>query len=273
MRSRSLGYVLLWVGVALAGGCKDEGKLPAGSGPTSGESAARFEGRVVRVMVAASAKEAVTEIAGAFRAQTKADVKIVPGGSNTLAAQIEAEAPADVFLSANQEWADHVRAKGFAARVVPLLTNDLVLVVPKGNRAKVKGPADLAGIVAKVALAGEQVPAGKYAEQALRRAGVYEGLVGARRVARGQDVRVTLSYVERGEAEAGVVYATDAKRSARVEVVHTFDPATFDKVVYPLVLLKAGETNPAAEAFHAFLQTPAAGAVFAKHGFARVESK
>jgi molybdate transport system substrate-binding protein len=80
-------------------------------------------------------------------------------------------------------------------------------------------------------------------------------------------VRVTLTYVERGEAEAGLVYATDASITDKVEVVYTFDAGTHDPIRYPLVLLKTGAAHPAPRRFYEFLGTPGAAEVFKKYGF------
>jgi molybdate transport system substrate-binding protein len=230
--------------------------------------ASAAESRTVLTLVAASTKEAVDDAATIFTADTGIVINISPAGSNILANQIINGADADVFLSANQEWADAVAKKGFAVQTRPLLTNDLVLAVPRGNAANVKSPVDLlADRVAHVALAGERVPAGIYARQALQSLKVYGGLVRDKKIIRGDDVRSTLAFIERGEVAAGVVYSTDAQLFKRVEVVYTFDPKTYDKIVYPLVLLKHGQDNPAARKWFDFLSSKAAQAVFEKRGF------
>jgi molybdate transport system substrate-binding protein len=159
------------------------------------------------------------------------EVVVSSGASNTLATQIIEGAPADLFLSASTEWADSLRSKGLAIEARNLLGNSLVIAVPGGNPAGVKSPGDLAGeAVKKLALAGENVPAGKYAEQALRSAGLGEQL--KTKIVRGQDVRMTLGFVERGEVEAGIVYATDVKLSRAVETAYRFDPGMHDPIVY-----------------------------------------
>src|SRR5205085_2483469 len=108
-------------------------------------------------------------------------------------------------------------------------------------------------------------PAGLYARQALRKLGLWESLEREQKVISGDDVRSALAYVERGEAEAGVVYATDA-RIAAVRVAGAFDPATHDAIRYPLVLLKAGQGNDAGRRFYEFLLSPRAAEVFRRHG-------
>jgi molybdate transport system substrate-binding protein len=231
-------------------------------------ASAADDDRTVLTLAAASTKEAVTDVAAMFTADTGIVIKISPGGSNVLANQILNGADADVFLSANQEWADVVAKKGFAAQTRPLLSNALVLAVPKGNAANVKRPEDLLAAGAEhVALAGEKVPAGIYARQALEAAKVYDQLTREKKIVRGEDVRSTLAFIERGEVAAGAVYSTDALLSKGVEVVYTFDPKTYDKIVYPLVLLKHGQEKPAARKWFEFLSSKTAEAVFEKRGF------
>jgi molybdate transport system substrate-binding protein len=235
----------------------------------SAEHSGRKEqaGEVI-AFVAASTQDAIREIAAAFSKQYKAQVKINADDSAKLAVQINEEAPADVFLSANEEWARFVENKGFVQASKLLLTNSLVVVVPKGNPASLKQPEDLLKSgVERVALAGPTVPAGIYARQALTRLGLMDQLQARKKVISGDNVRTTLAYVERGETEAGIVYATDARISQKVEVVYTFDQKTHDPIRYPLVLLKIGQRRAAARDFYQFLQSEQAKSVFQKHGF------
>ncbi len=222
----------------------------------------------VTILAAASAKDAVEEVAKAFEKDGAAKVRVSPGASNVLANQIINGAPADLFLSANPQWADKVKSEGLAADLRPLLSNTLVIVVPKLNPANVSKPKDLTtDAVKKVALAGEKVPAGTYAQQALEALALYQQLSLDKKIVRGEDVRATLTYVERGEADAGIVYATDAKASRKVDVVYTFDRKLHDKIIYPLVLTKQGKQNPAAVKFFEFLQSKSATGIFKKYGF------
>jgi molybdate transport system substrate-binding protein len=224
--------------------------------------------------VAASTKDAVKEVASLFTKDTGIEIKLNADDSSKLAAQIANDAPADFFLSANEKWADFVKEKGFAAESVPLLGNRLVIVAPKGNPAAVTKPEDLIKpAVKRVAVAGPTVPAGIYARQALTGLKLWDDLESAKKIVAGENVRVTLTYVERGEVEAGLVYETDAGISTLVEVVYTFESGSHDPIVYPLVLLKAGEKNPGARKFYEYLQTPAATKIFQKYGFTRLDSK
>lgn len=220
------------------------------------------------MLVAASAADAVTEVAKQFKHRHGTAVRVSRGPSNGLAQQVLQGAPADVFVSASTDWADAVSEAGRTATVRPLLENRLVLVVPAGNPAGVKEPADLTGDrVRRIALAGEQVPAGRYADLALSSLGLLDRLLSSGKIARGHDVRVALAFVERGEAEAGVVYATDAANSERVEVVHEFDEELHPPIVYPAVLVEDGPAGDAGRKFFEYLASPGADEVFRRFGF------
>lgn len=229
---------------------------------------AEEEGRSATIFVAASTRDAVEELAGLFATGHPYRIKVHADSSSKLALQITRGAPAHLFLSANEQWADHVRDEGHAQKSGILLGNSLVLIAPAGNEAGVQTPADLVGPkVKKLALAGPSVPAGIYAREALDKLGLWEQLEKSGRVVSGEDVRMTLAFVERGEVEAGVVYATDAAISTKVAVTHTFDSSLHAPIRYPLVLLRGGETNPAARAFHEYLLSEEAATVFRRYGF------
>lgn len=226
----------------------------------------------VTILAAASTTDAVEEIAAAFHEETGIDVRVSPGPSNGLARQVLSGAPADVFLSANEEWANAVDADGKADVIRPLLSNRLALIVPRGNPANIATVQDLLEPrVRRAALAGENVPAGRYAGQALASLGLLKRLKEAGKIARGHDVRVTLAFVERGEAEAGIVYHTDALISDRIEVVALLDADHHEPVVYPAVLVRDRPAGEAGRAFFEFLSSPAARAVFRRSGFLPVE--
>jgi len=255
---RTLAGLLGVIVVLAVSGC---GKGQNGPGP-------------VLVFVAASTRDAVQKIAADFTEQHGIEVRISADASSRLASQIGRDAPADLFLSANDEWAQFVKDNGYAAEVHPLLGNALVLVVPEGNPARVTGPKDLTGsALRRLALAGPAVPAGKYARQALEKLGLWDDLERQKKVVSGEDVRVALAYVERGEAEAGIVYATDARITDKVRQVYAFDPSTHDPVRYPLVLLKAGREKEGARKFYEFLQSSRAAKVFERHGFTVLKGK
>lgn len=259
------------------GGVTNSGNA-TGSDSTVATSAGATElhsrGEPLLLLAAASTKDVVEELAAGFEKQTGTRVRISAGPSNTLATQIASGAPADLFLSANEKWAKYLEEQDLAEATTGLLTNHLALIVPRNNPAQLNSPTDLARPrVKRVALAGENVPAGIYAEQALRALAIFELLADANKIVRGQDVRITLSYVARGEAEAGVVYDTDARIERNVTVVDRFDPKTYDRIVYPLVLVKREPPNPAARKLYAFMQSAEAAAVFEKFGFQRLQAQ
>jgi molybdate transport system substrate-binding protein len=216
--------------------------------------------------VAASAQEVWQAVAAAYeREHPEVKIQVNAGASNQLAAQIVQGAPVDLFLSASRTWAHDIPHEMQA----DLFSNQLVLVVPRENRAQIATPADLLQPAVKhIALAGEQVPVGMYAEQALTRLQLYARLVQEQKIVRGQDARNTLRFVERGEADAGIVYATDAFANPAIKVVHTFAPELHDEITYVLLLLPT--KSDAAKEFYAYLQSNAAQALYAEHGFVRV---
>lgn len=237
------------------------------SGPRAGGSSASRSGEVL-VLAAASTQDVLQRLADLLRERGGPVMTVSAAGSNALAQQILAGAPGDIYLSADPQWVEEIANAGHAAETVPLLGNDLVLVVPEENRAEVREPGDLlSDRVRHVALAGEDVPAGRYAERALTSLGLFDKLSASGRVVRGQNVRLTLAYVERGEADAGIVYATDAAVASSVRIVDTFHRDDYPPVTYPLVLTTHGSRNPAAAAVFAFLQSPEAMAIFVEHGF------
>jgi molybdate transport system substrate-binding protein len=225
----------------------------------------------VTISAAASTKEALEQLAAQFTKTHGGEVHVNAAASSTLASQIIAGAPADLFLSASQQWADEIEKRGLAEQSVPLLTNKLVMIVPRGNPAGVHMPDDLlSDKVQKIALAGEKVPAGIYANQALAKLGLSEKLSAANKIAHGQDVRAALGYVERGEAEAGIVYSTDVSAAKNVEQVYEFAPQLHDPIVYVVQHLEFAKGKEAARQFFDYLQSPDAEKVFQQHGFTRL---
>jgi molybdate transport system substrate-binding protein len=222
----------------------------------------------VIVFVAASTKDAATEIASAFKDETQIEVRISADDSSKLAMQIVQEAPAQLFLSANEKWADYIKEKGVAHETRLLLGNTLVLVTPKGNPANVHGAEDLSkAAVRRVAIAGPTVPAGIYGRQALKNLKVWDSLEAGKKIISGENVRVTLAYVEQGEVDAGIVYATDGKISDKIDLVYTFPATSHEPIHYPLVLLKTGDSSASARSFFEYIQSDRAREIFARHGF------
>jgi len=229
----------------------------------------------VTVLAAASTADALAEIAQLFERETHVEVEVSNGSSNGLAQQIIAGAPADVFLSANRQWATAIETEGLVTANVDLLANRMVLIVPKGNPAGIKVPEDLISArVGRVAIAGKNVPAGIYAEQALQNLKLFDHLENSKRLVRGSNVRVTLAYVEHAEADVGIVYATDALIAQdSVEVASQLDPLLYERIVYPAVMLQRASDQSGARRFFKFLRSSEARAIFERHGFTPLPSE
>lgn len=225
------------------------------------------------VLAAASLQEGLTDAAAAWTARHHAAPVLSFAASSALARQIESGAPADLFLSADEEWMDYVAQRGRLrpGTRVSFLANRLVLVAPVGSALHLSirpGFAALARALGtgRLAMADpESVPAGKYGKAALSRLGVWSGI--EPRVVRAENVRAALALVERGEVPLGIVYATDARASARVRIVGTFPASSHPPITYPVAVLAAA-TSPDAEGFRRFLLSPAGKAIFARRGFA-----
>jgi molybdate transport system substrate-binding protein len=222
--------------------------------------------QAVVIFVAVSAKEPVEQIGRDFESQTGTPVLCNPGASSTLARQIEQGAGADLFLSADERWADYLADKDMTVERCDLLGNRLVVVTPVDHPVKLAHLSDLAGADVKhLALALDPVPAGHYARQALRKAGIWEQVKD--RVREAGDVRATLAVVARDEAEAGLVYATDAAATDKVRVALEIPEELHSPIRYPLVLVRRAGGAAAARAFYDFLHSEKARAHFRKAGF------
>jgi len=220
----------------------------------------------VRIFAAASTREAVDRIAQTFQEQTGLAVETNFGASSTLARQIERGADADLFLSADESWADFLADKGLVDLRKDLLGNHLVVIVPAKSPVELQSLDDLAGPnIKRLALAGPQVPAGTYAREALVHAGIWDKL--RDRVIEGGDVRQALAYVDREEAEAGIVYATDVVGSSKVRVALEVNPRLHAPIRYPLVLIRQEQERASARRFYNFLASPKAEEDFRSAGF------
>jgi molybdate transport system substrate-binding protein len=224
------------------------------------------------VFAAASLTDAMKDVSAQWSQAGHQPLSMSFGSSSTLARQIEQGAPANLFASADQNWMDYLEKKNLIAADTrkDLLGNDLVLVVPADKPLHVTiGPGfdllSLLGANGRIATGDpSHVPVGIYAEQALRKLGQWDAI--APRLARTDDVRAALLLVERGEASAGIVYATDAAVSKGVMVAGTFPAGSHDPVSYPFAVVKAGDT-PEARALMTFLQGAQARAIFVQRGF------
>lgn len=225
----------------------------------------------VTVFAAASLKNALDAVAAAWAGETGNATAISYAASSALAKQIEAGAPADVFVSADVPWMDYLAERDLVRKesIVPLLGNRLVLVAPAASTAAIElaSGADLAGLLGDGRLAMGQVdsvPAGKYGKEALTALGLWDSV--ADRLAQAENVRAALALVATGEAPLGIVYETDANAEPAVRAVTTFPGDSHSPIVYPAALT-AEATSPEAAAFLDYLKGSEAAQLFEAQGF------
>lgn len=223
----------------------------------------------VTVFAAASLKNALDEV-GAEYARSGGEARFSYAASSAIARQIEQGAPADVYVSADSDWMNYLADRKLivAASRKDLLTNKLALIAPADSKVAIrmgKGmPLAKALGEGRLAVAGPDVPAGKYAKASLTALGVWDSVSG--KLAQAENVRSALQYVARGEAPLGVVYDTDAKVEPKVRIVSLFPDNTHPPIVYPAAVV-ASSKNPDAAKFLAYMSTPKAAAIFRKYGF------
>ena len=231
-------------------------------------AAATFAGEV-SVFAAASLSDALQELAAQQRQATGDVVRLNLAASSLLARQIKEGARADLFFSADEAKMNDLAKAGLIdpASRQSLLGNRLVIVVPLDSPLTVKSAADLSGPGVKhLALAETQtVPAGVYAKEYLQKAKVWDAISG--RVVPTENVRAALAAVESGNADAGIVYITDALNSRNVKVAYEVPAADDPRMSYPVALVKGGKNPAGAARFLARLKSAEGRAVFVKFGF------
>ena len=250
--------------------------LACGGAPEPPLDAPGLRGEIT-VFAAASLTDAFREIAGEFeRANPGVSVRFSFAGSPTLRTQLEQGARADVFASADQNQMELALKSGAVLSPVSLFaSNSLVIITPKANPGGIRAPVDLKKRGLKIVLAAPEVPAGRYARQALTlmsldpavgadfRAAVLRNVVSFE-----SNVKQVVAKVELGEADAGVVYGTDVTASVASHVSRIEIPGRFQVVAeYPIAVTKEAANRRVAEAFIDFVLSPAGQAVLAKYGF------
>lgn len=222
------------------------------------------------VYAAASLTNVLEELGRQYQASSTQAVKFSFAASSTLARQIEAGAPADIFISADTDWADYLQNRNLIQPTTRfnLLGNRLVLVAPKGSTVQLKIASNfpLRGALGKGRLSigdPDSVPAGKYARSSLLALGTWNSVTD--KLVLGDTVRTTLAFVSRGDAPLGIVYATDALIDKNVRIVDVFPEGTHAPIVYPIALTTDASTGAAG--FVAFLRSAESAAVFKRYGF------
>ncbi len=226
----------------------------------------------ITVFAAASLTNALQDIATQYQKKSGVEVVSSFASSSVLARQIDQGAPADLFISADQQWMDDVVAKKsvVSSTRYTLLGNDLVLIAPTSDAAKavtLDSKTDWKSLLKGERLAvgdPDHVPAGIYAKEALQKLGAWDAL--SPQLAPANNVRAALALVERNETPYGIVYGSDAVASQKVQVVGRFPEDSHKPVEYPMAIVKEHQ-NATVEAFYNYLQGPDAAAVFKQYGF------
>lgn len=224
----------------------------------------------ITVYGAASLTDSLQRLGAEFTKDTGVPVKLSFAASSALARQIEAGAPADIFVSADAEWMDYLEQRGLIQKSSRhnLLGNRLALVAPADSKLVLK----IAPHFALRAALGDQrlatgdpdaVPVGRYAREALTSLGVWGEL--SDRLVRAENVRSALMFVARGEVPLGIVYETDAKIDPKVRIVDLFPESSHAPIVYPVALTATASKDAAR--FTAYLRAAPAKVVFESFGF------
>ena len=222
----------------------------------------------INVFAAASMKTALDQINTLWKTKTNTEVLATYASSATLAKQIEQAAPADIFISADLAWMDELAKNNL---ITPesrknLVGNTLVLIEAKGANldSKLENIGATLG-AEKIALGDvKSVPAGKYAKAALENLNLWTAIES--HVVMQENVRSALALVARGEAKLGIVYGSDAKSEAKVDVLAIFPEFSHAKIIYPAAIL-AASNNPDAKNFLDFLSSADAQLIFEQNGF------
>ena len=220
----------------------------------------------VNLSVAASLKEVINELSEGF-AINHPGVKFVKnyGASGALVKQIENGAPSDVFISANLEWMDYLKNKKLAdiSSIATFTYNTLVFA---GTTGKTSSMLDLTRLERIAIGSPKSVPAGEYATEAIKKAGLDKQL--EKKLVMAKDVRECLMYAERGEVDGAFVYKTDALQAKQSKILFTVPQELYPRVTYPMSLTVAGAKNKDAVAFFAYLHSESTKSVLTKYGFA-----
>ncbi len=233
----------------------------------SSASSSQQSPRRLTIFAAASTTNVIEQLALIYEQQTGVKVMTSFASSSTLARQIEQGAKADLYLSANTKWMDYLQDRDLIAPKmrVDLLANRIVLIAPTSSSPKTwQSLEPLNDLTDKLAMGDpDHVPAGMYGKTSLTNLGFWDKIVS--QVVPAKDVRGALLLVETGQASLGLVYATDAAASKKVNVIYALPETSHQPVRYPLALMKA--TSNEAAAFAVYLQSDEARSVFERAGF------
>lgn len=261
------GFRSIALFLALVSSGPVQSEVPAGSAPAGAQAAAP----AITVFAAASLKNALDAIAAAFKTKSGQELKISYAGSMALARQVEAGAPAEVFVSADAASMDYLGQKGLIQPDTRsnLLGNALVVVAPKASKLEKLAftrEAFASAIGSGKIATGDvaSVPVGKYAKAAFEKLGLWSSI--EQQFAFSDNVRAALMFVAREEAPLGVVYLTDAKSEPNVKIVATFPEDSHPPIVYPIALTTSAKGDGPTKLL-TFLKSKSAKAIFVEQGF------
>lgn len=226
----------------------------------------------IHLSAAGSLTDAIKDVVTLYR-QNHPQVKLLVNcsSSGALAKQIVAGAPADIYISANPKWMEHLQQQGMVAdnTIRVLIHNSLVLVGSADNH--IETFADILNLE-KIALGSPKfVPAGKYAEQALMSAGLYQQLQSDKKLVMSKNVRQALLYADRGEVDGAFVYQTDVLLAQQAKILLVVPHELYPQITYPAALLKEGLNKPEVDNFFNFLFSAEGQRIFQKYGFLLAE--
>jgi len=227
----------------------------------------------VLIHAAASLTDALQEIAVLYKKDNNENVQFNFGASSMLARQIQEGAPGDIFVSADELKMDDLQKKGLILTETrkSILSNTLAIIVPEDSKTVLNTIQDLLKIKGNIAIAEPQsVPAGIYAKEYLKKVGLWNKIID--RLLPTENVRAAMAIVEAGNADAGIVYKTDAAISKKVRTALEISKEEGPNISYPIAVLKESKDPQAAMKFYQYLISDQAFEVYRKYGFLTAES-
>lgn len=222
----------------------------------------------ITISAAASLRDPLSEIIAQYEKETNIKVNINLGSSGSLQKQIEEGAPVDIFISAGKTQVDALTAKGLIDKYTykNLLTNSLVLIVSNSYDKNIISIEELKNKNIKLALGeASTVPVGQYSKEFLENIKLWENFKD--KIVFSKDVKAVLNYVEKGEAEAGIVYISDTVNLKNSYVAYKIPQNTHEPIVYPAVIIGQSKNKAFAKAFMEFMGKPQAKEIFKKYNF------
>ncbi|MGN9165551.1 molybdate ABC transporter substrate-binding protein [Tissierellaceae bacterium HCP3S3_D8] len=262
-------FLVLVLTMSLVVGCGNEKKEVENDSQTTGQET-EDENVELLVSAAASLTDVLNELGEIYMGENQhVNLDFTYGSSGALQVQIEEGAPVDVFLSAAQKQMDALQEGGHIVEDTrkTLLINKVVLVTPENSELGIESFEDLAkDDVKKIAIGDpSNVPVGQYSEEVFTNLNIIDDI--NPKAVYATDVRTVLTWVESGEVDCGIVYATDAYTTDKVKIIAEAPEGSHKEVSYPVAAIKDSKTLEASQAFIDFLSTEQSKEIFKKYGF------